>query len=269
LDLGEVLDRGFRLWWKTIATTFPWLLLIVLPAQIVSVLVNRRPGGFQQWSKNFQEQSQQSPGSPPDLSGLNTALLSLLPLLLMALITNLFAQGMLTAFYTDRILLRDTPIATCMRSIIGRLLPLAGVALLSGLAGVAGIFMCCIGIFFFMTRLAVASQVCVVERAGAVQSLRRSWSLTEKRFWLMLALVLVTSLITQIVNVVFSTLGTGIGGALSGVAGDIITVVFSTIGSALATGLGAAFLVFAYLDLRVRFERLDLGVIAAQSTSPA
>jgi hypothetical protein len=268
LDFGEVLDRGFRLWWKTIRTTVPWLLAIVLPTQIVAVWVASRPGGFQEWSENFQKQSQQ-PGATPDFSGLNSALASMFPLLLLGLLTNLVAQGMLTAFYTDRILLRNTPIRDCMRSIVGRLLPLAGVALLSGLAGMLGLLMCCIGILFFMTRLAVASQVCIVERAGPSQSLKRSWDLTEKRFWPMLGLVIVTALIAQIVNLPFSTLGTALGNAIPGIGGNIVNVALTTVGSALATGLGAAFMVFAYLDLRVRFERLDLGVIAAQAGSPA
>jgi hypothetical protein len=273
LEFGEIFDRGFRLWWKTIKNVLPWALVMSIPAQIFVALVNRQENRLQTWLESFQKQTAENPGAPADFSGLNNVLAAQLPALLFATMTGIVIRGVLTAYYTDRILMRETPILSCLKSIVPRLFALLGVIILTSLAGVAGIAMCCIGYFFFLTRLSVAPQACIVERAGAIQSLKRSWHLTERRFWPMLGLIVIIGLISSIVSAPFVLIGQAIGTATQSgsgkVFGTMAQVAFASLGSGLGGALGACLLVFAYLDLRVRFEHLDLGAIAAQGVDTA
>jgi hypothetical protein len=264
-----VIDRGFRLWWKTIKSVAPWAICLAIPAQIVAILMSRGSQSFQQWNETLQQQMKDNPGSTPDFGGLNQVLLNQFPAILVGLVTTTVIRGVLTAYYTDRILVRQTPIRDCMKSIIPRIFALIGVVVLSLLAGIAGVFACCIGYFFVLTRFAVAPQVCVVERAGAVQALKRSWNLTERRFWPMLGLVIVIGLISAIVTLPFGLVSNAIGSATESVPGTIAQIALTSVGTALGSALGASIFVFAYLDLRVRFEQLDLGAIAAQNATPA
>ncbi len=271
LEFGDVIDRGFRLWWKTLKSVLPWTFAIALPAQIVSIWLARTGPDLKKWSETFQQQSQDNPGAPPDFSGLNQAILHQLPALVLALITTTVIRGMLTAYYTDRILMRNTPISSCMKSVVPRIGALIGVVILVALSGGVGIFLCCVGYFIFLIRFAVAPQACIVERAGPIQSMKRSWHLTQRRFWPMLGLVIVTGLMSLIISVPFTLLSDSIGkstiGGTKAIVGGTIQVGLTSIGVAMSGALGAAILVFVYLDLRVRFENLDLGVIAAQNTN--
>lgn len=268
LEFGEVIDRGFRLWWKSIRSVLPFAMILVLPSQIVSVLSSQRAGSLQQWLQDFQTQTKDlQPGDPLDVSGLNQAFAGELPALIVMLITATLVQGVLTAYYTDRILMRNTPVATCMRSVLSLAPVLIGAVLLTGLANSLGLLACCVGIFFTMTRFAVTPQVVVVERAGAVAAMKRSWHLTARRFWPLLGLIIVGALISTIVSIPFSLVSQSLGDSKTAVV-TVSRVVLGTAGTALGTALTAAFMVFAYLDLRVRFENLDLGVIAA-SAAPA
>jgi hypothetical protein len=268
LDFGEVLDRGLRLWWKTIKTVFPWALVLSIPAQIVVALMNRQGNDLQTWTASFQKQAAENPSAPPDFSGFGKVVAAQVPVLLFATVTGIVVRGVLTAYYTDRILMRETPILSCLKSIVPRMFALLGVIVLSSLAGAAGIVLCCVGYFFFTTRFSVAPQACIVERAGPIQSLKRSWHLTERRFWPMLGLILVIGFISAIVSAPFILIGQAVGSATQAgstkIFGLITQVAFASVGSALGGALGACLLVFAYLDLRVRFEHLDLGAIAAQ-----
>jgi hypothetical protein len=175
LEFGEVIDRGFRLWWKSIRSVLPFAMVLVLPSQIISVLSSQRAGSLQDWLNDLQTQTQDlQPGDRVDLSGLNKALTGELPALIVMLITATVVQGVLTAYYTDRILMRNTPVSTCMRSVLPLAPALIGAVLLTGLANFLGVLACCVGVLFTMTRFAVAPQAVVVERAGAVAALKRS-----------------------------------------------------------------------------------------------
>jgi hypothetical protein len=269
LDFGEVIDRGFRLWWKTIKSVAPWAILFAIPAQVLAVLLARRGGGLQPWLETWQQTVKDNPGEPPNFNGLGQAFRMEVPGFLAAFVTTTIIRGVLTAYYTDRILVRETPIISCLKSVIPRIVALIGVVVFVGIAGIAGLLACLVGSIFVTTRLAVAAQACVVERAGAAQAVKRSWSLTERRFWPMFGLVLVSGLISGIVRLPFTVIGDAIGTATKSIPGAVAQIAFTTIGTGLGGALGASIFVFAYLDLRVRFEQLDLGAIAAQNATPA
>jgi hypothetical protein len=263
LEFGDVIDRGFRLWWRSLRAILPLAFLLVLPAAIVSTLAARRDGGLQDWLQQVQQQTETlQPGDTIDFTGLSDALVGELPSLLLALVTVTLVQGVLTAYYTDRILMRETPIADCIRPVLGMAPALIGIVLLTGLANAVGFVFCCIGILFPMTRFAVAPQAAIVERAGPLAAMKRSWHLTARRFWPILGLIIVGTLISTLVQMPFRLVAGAFGRDATG-AVLIAQVAAEAFGSALGAALVASFMVFAYLDLRVRFEGLDLGRIAA------
>jgi hypothetical protein len=144
---------------------------------------------------------------------------------------------------------------------MGRLLPLFAVAILTGLSMMVGILVFCVGLFVAWTLFSVAPQVCVVERAGPLTAMGRSWRLTNRRFWPILGLLLLTVLMNAVASSIFGVIPQLFP---SGATRDVARIITSTLGGALGASLSACLMVFAYLDLRVRFENLDLGVVAAQ-----
>jgi hypothetical protein len=255
-----VLDRGFRLWWSTLRIALPW----ILPLAAISPLIGQLTGGsskLQEWTENFQREAERNPEALPSFAGLDTVMRGLFIELMAALIVSLLISGALTGFYTDRIVMRSLSPKQYLPTAVGRLLPLFAVALLTGFAMMVGILVLCVGFLIAWTLFSVAPQACVVERAGPIQALRRSWNLTKGRFWPMLGLLALTSIMNAVAS---SILGLIPQFMPAGVARDVVRIITSTVGGALGASLSACLLVFAYLDLRVRFENLDLGVVAAQ-----
>jgi hypothetical protein len=260
LEVGEVIDRGFRMWRRTLAETLPWVLPIAAIGPVVGYLVGGQDD-LQQWTEQFQREVERNPEATPNFDGLGNALQGTLVPTLVTAIIGLVISGALTAFYADRIVMRQTKVAECMVTGFKRLGPLVLVALVSGFISLLGCFVFCVGLFFFATRFSVAPQVCIVERAGVGTSLRRSWSLTERRFWPMLGLILLSYIFAALISLPFSLLAQIAG---EGTGRDIAQIVAGTVSGGLGASLTASLLVFAYLDLRVRFENLDLGLVAAQ-----
>jgi hypothetical protein len=263
LEVGEVIDRGFRMWKRTLIEVLPWILPLAAIGPMVGYLVGGQDD-LQKWTEAFQKQVEQNPDATPSFAGLGAAMQgTLVPTLVTAMI-GLVISGALTAFYADRIVMRQTKVAECMVTGLKRLGPLVLIALASGFMSLLGCFLFCVGLFFFATRFSVAPQVCMVERAGVGTSLRRSWSLTERRFWPLLGLLLLCYIFAALISLPFSLL-TQLAGENAG--GDAAKIIAGTLSGGLGASLTASLLVFAYLDLRVRFENLDLGVIAAQHSA--
>lgn len=72
----------------------------------------------------------------------------------------------------------------------------------SGAVGVAlvivGAVLLIVLVFYFTLKLWVSDAACVVGGYGAVESVKRSWNLTKGNFWRILAIVLLTGLISGI-----------------------------------------------------------------------
>ncbi len=245
-----MLDGGFRLWWRTLKQVLPYSILLSIPLQAILLVVNlwaltARPTDGGQIQLTPQERNAVLGGSVVTL--------------LLLLIVPTILQGTLTAYFTDRLLNRDTPIKACLGVGFRRMLPLIGVALISGLAGVIGVLACCVGLFFFAARLSVAAPVCVAERVGPIKSISRSWDLTETRFWPTMAIVAFNLFVPGLLGAVVGQIVAGIlKAAISDRAGVFGTFGVGVLSTGLITPLTTAILVVMYLDLRVRREGLDL-----------
>ncbi|MBF4574410.1 glycerophosphoryl diester phosphodiesterase membrane domain-containing protein [Herbiconiux sp. VKM Ac-1786] len=161
---------------------------------------------------------------------------------------------------------------------------LVGIVLLANLLGgegglVAGILVTVLlGIALIVpaawlsTKLALVPSVIVLERAGLVQAVRRSWSLTNGNFWRTLGVIWLVSIILsaagQIIQAPFSFLlpivmtvidpnNTG-SGIVALIVLYIVFLALSLLLGAVTSVVQAATVAVVYLDLRMRKEGLDI-----------
>lgn len=258
MDAGEILDTGFRLWWRTLKQVAPYSFLMALPLQIILAIVTLL-------SRNANENPDTFLDNPDQRNaviggGVITVMLGLLiPIIL---------QGALTAFFTDRMLGRDTPIRPCLTVGLKRVFPLIGVAILSGFMSALGCLALCVGFFFFVTKVGVSAPACVVERAGPLKSISRSWSLTDGRFWPVFGIVMFNLIVPAMFSQAISLAGLGALSLISEDAGIVGSLIGSTFAQAIVAPLTTAIIVVQYLELRVRKEGLDLQ-LAAQGLTVA
>jgi hypothetical protein len=133
-----------------------------------------------------------------------------------------------------------------------RILPVMGVALLTGLLTVLAFLLLVVPGIMVFCMLYVAVPVCVIEKIGVFDSLSRSAVLTKGYRWQifgLLALVSITSLIVQLV------LGL-LGGPVAW--GQVLTFGWQVI----ATSFSAVLVAVVYHDLRVAKEGMDTGNLA-------
>jgi hypothetical protein len=136
---------------------------------------------------------------------------------------------------------------------------------------VAGIAAVCL-IVWLWTSFMLANQVVVLERAGPVRALRRSWRLVRHSFWRVFGITLLAQLIVGIASAILQLPFTIPAGVIAAHSGDslhppIVAVVIGTVGTIASRTLTGALLagvfVLLYVDLRMRKEGLDIALRTA------
>lgn len=120
---------------------------------------------------------------------------------------------------------------------------------------------------------AVARCVIVMERTGAVTSIRRTVGLIRGRFWWSVLIIFVTGLIVYFASAIFQQVFGMVGaialviGASGGWIGTAIYVLFTVFGAVIGYVITYAYMgsVYAlvYLDTRIRHEGFDLDLARA------
>jgi len=116
---------------------------------------------------------------------------------------------------------------------------------------------------YLVVRWAAATNVVVVERAGALRALRRSWELTARAWWHTAVVILLATIAIAVLELVL----TGMVGMVIGIAQFLLqmptaTVVlaatFRSAISLIVLPFTAAILTVLYFELRARAEGYDL-----------
>ncbi len=124
-------------------------------------------------------------------------------------------------------------------------------------------------------RLVLAPPVIVLERAGPITALRRSWQLVQGSWWRVFGIYLLASfivaMIASIIEIPFTVVEVFAGGSsflfpavghVHATGPSLIAVIIGAIGGIIATTctrpVSAGVLVLLYTDLRMRREGLDL-----------
>jgi hypothetical protein len=136
---------------------------------------------------------------------------------------------------------------------------------------VAGIVAVCLTVWLW-TSFMLANQVVVLERAGPVRALRRSWRLVRHSFWRVFGITLLAQLIVGIASAILKlpfTIPAGVIAAHSGdslhppIAAVVIGMVGTIVSRTLTGALQAGVFVLLYVDLRMRKEGLDIALRTA------
>lgn len=230
-------------------------------------------------------------------------LTGLLPFAVLTIVLTVIAQGVLTGALTgalgrgligDKITIGQALRMARVPTVIGVsfLIPLilivpwlvlvlivAGLAAakVAGLAifvGVVGGIALLILTIWAGVRLVLCQPIVVLEVAGPMTAMRRSWQLVKGRWWrtfgIFLLAAIVVTVIAGIIELPFTFLGIFAGGRSpflttpnAAVAGpSIVAIIISGIGGVIATTctrpISAGVLVLQYADLRMRKEGFDL-----------
>jgi uncharacterized protein DUF6159 len=146
-------------------------------------------------------------------------------------------------------------VLTSFRHAWRRFVPVIGVAILTAiLAALAGILLI-FPAFMLITAWYVATPVCVVERIGPWQAMKRSAVLTKGHRWKLFGVVIVVAILGAI--------GSGMVAVTTMGAGVTIGIVAKLIWSALFGAYAAILVVVIYHDLRVAKEGVNTDQIAA------
>jgi hypothetical protein len=298
LSLGELLDRCFTLYRRYFLlfvgiVAIPYLLVLAL--QLVQTLLL--------FSNTFSPDSapaaDQPPFSLPSPAGIASFILFYVAYLVASVVAYLLSQGATVFAVSELYLGHPMTIRDSFRRVRGKMLRLLGVAILnllilSATFGVAMIplfliigagaalgaarapiligvlaLVCFIGVIFLATyvacRLMVAVPVALIEDAGPVTALQRSFSLTKKNAGRAFLVLLISATITlaaigilmvpPYAGMVYSMATRNFGAIRTWTA---LFQIASYLGQALAGPIVIIATAIFYFDLRVRKEALDI-----------
>ncbi len=142
-----------------------------------------------------------------------------------------------------------------------------------GLVGFFGVFALIAWMVFAWVKTAFATSATVLEEAGPLTAIKRSWTLTKGQFWRLFGIRLLAAIALTIVSAVITfpvtaAVDAAIGSAGAGSGDRIVWGVFSSaLGTILAgiltTPFSAGVDALLYIDQRMRKEGLDVALMRA------
>lgn len=150
---------------------------------------------------------------------------------------------------------RPVDLVASLKVGLRRILPVIGVALLVGILTALGGVLLVIPAFIVLAQLFVALPACIVERLGPLKSLSRSAALTKGNRWKIFGLWLLVMLVSLVVTALIE--------AITSITGPMIGMVLKLIWGALIGAFNAIMVVVTYHDLRVAKEGVDTDRIAS------
>lgn len=300
LNLGEILDGGFRairanpkvmfglsLLVLGIASVIEAVVLVVFLGQAVPVL----DPALLEGSATASEALGVGPGS----------VLGLLAAAVAVFLATIILTGLLIISVSQSVLGRVVSIGEVWTRARGRLGALVGLTVLIGVAATIAITLVVVvsalligalatalgdsagvlvilGLLIFAAavvatawlsiKLALAAPVLVLERASVMTSLRRSWSLTAGHFWRIFGSLVLSSIIVSVISYALMVVPTLITALVATspdaiVTATVVTTVLSVLISAATTPFLAAVLALVYIDVRMRKEGLDVELARA------
>ena len=228
--LGQVLSKSFEVFFKHLVVFTLVAALIWLPAGLAGFYIE---------------------SAPPELRGFAPFVILAFTFFLQPLSTAIILYG---AFQHMRG--RSFNLGEAIAGGLARFFPLLGVMLLGTLAIMLGLILLLIPGLILMVMWYVAVPVCVVEKAGPVQSLSRSQELTKGFRWKLFGLYILAVVIGMVGGAILPVLG-------AAVAGTIGAFVLQTVWQGVAQAFGSVLIVVAYHDLRAVKEGVDIERIAS------
>lgn len=286
----EILDAAIKIWSGNFRRLVPFAAAILVPFQLISayLLVAVKPtlqDTLLQWQEDVQAASDSGSTSFPWPEFTSAQIGAFTAAIVLSVISTFALSAALTVII-GKLVLRETIDAKTALTMALKVAPkLFAATILSFLVASIGVIVVVIlalvldapGFLllaipmsfvsvWLIIRFVIAGPALVLERLGPIDALRRSYSLTNGRWWPVLGITLlgalVTGIPTNIVSGVINTVLKGLGG--NNVAFEFIwAAIAGTASAAIFAPLSAAISVFLYFDLRVRKEGFDLQRLAA------
>jgi hypothetical protein len=285
LRLGELLDQAIRLYRRNFITFIGIIALIYVPLMILQTAATAL--------LTSSMDSLASASTPEEIFTNYAYWGGILSTLVVTFIQFILVQGIATGALTravaDNYLGKQTGILDAYRGIRDSWISLLGALLVIILLFIAltvwWIFIPCIGWFtglgmlvFLMAAVSpLMPPVVVLEKQGALASIRRAWELARRRFWPVLGTIFVLYLFsllivngpTGIVNVILAQAVTSFGNpTLALVITTIIQSLVSLVFVLLYYPLQMTAFTLIYFDLRVRTEGFDLALLTRDTSAP-
>jgi hypothetical protein len=256
--VGEVVDTAITLYrrnWRLLVGTAA---LVIVPIQLISAFLNR--DATSQFSNLFR--SLQTGGTPASTGSGAGFLGEVLALLSLPFFTAALATAAASCYMGSPV----TP-GEAWRRTMRRFWAVLGLGVLRFLLlGAALIFFAVPGIFLYI-RLLVAPVVLVVEGAGPITALERSWHLTKGHWWRTCAVQVLKVVIAWFGLALFQSLALGLA-FVTGPAGWVFMALGGSVAQLLVYPFVVSVTVVAYFDLRIRKEAFDLAVTVQRLQAP-
>lgn len=238
--VGEILSAAWDLYRRHWAVLFQVVGIVVVPLTLLQYYVS---------DVAFPEHLELRNGEIVVSEGFGAAAGSALLVGVVTLFVTIVLTGAVAWAVAGTLVGREPSVSESYRFGFARLWSILWVGILSVLAIAAGFILLVIPGFIVLTHLVCTIPVVVVERRRGGDALSRSWQLVRGFGWPVFGAIVVTALLTGIVNAIL-TAPVGAGWFARGLA--------AAIGSIVTTPFTALVIGLIYFDLRVRKEQLDV-----------
>jgi hypothetical protein len=140
---------------------------------------------------------------------------------------------------------------------------------LLALASVVAYVACVLPLGVWLTFTAVVAPAIAAEGIGPIAAIGRSFRLTARRFWIALGVVLLSTLVAELFQSIFTIIPSAIALELPWGAAWALLTLADAAASTVTVGPLVLSSILLYLDLRVRSEGLDLRQRSAAAFSRA
>ena len=241
--VGNVMGTGFRVWFRNL---IPFLLITAifyaLPWLWAASALNAEP-------------------TPENLrhASIVFGVVSLLSVFLNAFVTAVLSYGVVMELHGQR-----ASIGACLATGLSRFLPALGVGILAGLATAGAFLLLIVPGFIVLCMLYVATTVSVIERPGAMASLRRSRELTRGHKMEIFGIVVLIFVLELVVSLVLGGVVTSPGATTEAAFVTMRHQLYLTVGQQVVFGsLNAVMASVAYVFLRFEKEGTSAAELAA------
>ena len=286
LRLGELLDQAIRLYRQNFMTFIGIIALVYVPLMVLQTASSTLMTSSMTDLGSYSTPQQLFSNVAYWVSALSSVVLIFLQLVFVQGI----ATGALTRAVADNYFGRKTGILDAYRGIGRSWISLLGALLFIGLAAIVvflwWLIVPCVGWFTGLGMLAflgaaispMVAPVVVLEKQNAIDSVRRAWFLTRRRFWPVLGTIFVLYLFnmlivngpTALASFLLTSLSPSFGdGTAQTVITAIIQAMVSIVFILIYYPLQMTAFTLIYFDLRVRTEGFDLALLASGDAEQA
>lgn len=174
-------------------------------------------------------------------------------------VTNTLSDGIAVKCSSDMLEGRRAGLRKAFGFALSNLFPLLAIGLMTGILTILGLILFVVPGIIVAVMFGLAVQVVTIERSGAVQSLRRSRSLTAERWGKTFAVLLSVFLITALAYIAGDTVGEALEDTFPGSYGVQMATMrwfLMSVFTSLAQPLHPIALTYLYYSMRIKEEAI-------------